>query len=306
MSAVPSQKVQSLGKYFLQNPNGKSAQSVAWQIDHRLHLVSFWDIKPGSRVLEIGCGQGDCTIVLADRVGDAGHVDAVDLGAPDYGAPYTLSQAQDFIKSGPLGPRVTFHLTVNPIEYLNNLPESFVPYDYVVLSHCIWYFASPEVLSRTINSLIGKTKQLCVAEWGLRATKIQALPHVLTALLMANVEAKRKVPSTWNIRSVFSPAQILSHITEGEKFGLEKQQIIQSNEGLRDGYWEVWGIREERKDIMRTLQADGVGEKELAALIAAFDAVDVSVALLDDSGDAAAGLKQVKSMDVWAAIFVAS
>lgn len=31
------------------------------------------------------CGQGDCTIVLADAVGEGGHVDAVDPGSPDYG-----------------------------------------------------------------------------------------------------------------------------------------------------------------------------------------------------------------------------
>lgn len=86
MSSVdPSSKAQALGQCFLQNPNGSSARSVAWQIEHRLQLVSFWDIKPGSRVLEVGCGQGDCTIVLADRVGETGHVDAVDPGAPDYG-----------------------------------------------------------------------------------------------------------------------------------------------------------------------------------------------------------------------------
>jgi ubiquinone/menaquinone biosynthesis C-methylase UbiE len=57
--------------------------SVAWQMDHRLDLVSFWDIMPGSRV-EIGCGQGDSTIVLADFMGESGHVDAVDSGCPDY------------------------------------------------------------------------------------------------------------------------------------------------------------------------------------------------------------------------------
>jgi 16S rRNA A1518/A1519 N6-dimethyltransferase RsmA/KsgA/DIM1 with predicted DNA glycosylase/AP lyase activity len=54
-------------------------------MDHRIELVDFWGIKPGSRVLELGCGQGDCTVVLADAVGETGHVDAVDPGAPDYG-----------------------------------------------------------------------------------------------------------------------------------------------------------------------------------------------------------------------------
>jgi len=34
------------------------------QTDHRLKLVQFWGIKEGSRVLEIGCGQGDTTAIL--------------------------------------------------------------------------------------------------------------------------------------------------------------------------------------------------------------------------------------------------
>lgn len=88
MSSSPSLKAQSLTKLFLQRPpaaDGSIARNTAWQMDHRLDLVSFWGITPGSRVLEIGCGQGDCTIVLADAVGESGHVDAVDPGAPDYG-----------------------------------------------------------------------------------------------------------------------------------------------------------------------------------------------------------------------------
>lgn len=84
-SSDPSPQAQALGQYFLQNSNGSHARNVAWQIEHRLRLASFWDIKPRAKVLEVGCGQGDCTVVLADKVGEHGHVDAVDPGAPDYG-----------------------------------------------------------------------------------------------------------------------------------------------------------------------------------------------------------------------------
>jgi predicted methyltransferase len=79
----------SLAQHFLEarTPSSPttSSPSLLAQIEHRIHLVSYWDITPGSRVLEIGCGQGDCTIVLADAVGETGHVDAVDPGAADYG-----------------------------------------------------------------------------------------------------------------------------------------------------------------------------------------------------------------------------
>ena len=77
-SMESSAKVKELSKIFL--------DSNAGGLEHRINLVKFWGITPGSRVLEIGCGQGDCTTVLADAVGPDGHVDAVDPGAPDYGS----------------------------------------------------------------------------------------------------------------------------------------------------------------------------------------------------------------------------
>jgi predicted methyltransferase len=56
------------------------------QIEHRIHIVrDIWAIPEGARVLEIGPGQGDCTLVLAAAVGDTGHVDAVDPCDLDYG-----------------------------------------------------------------------------------------------------------------------------------------------------------------------------------------------------------------------------
>lgn len=56
------------------------------QIEERIQLVKAWDIRPGEHVLELGCGQGDCTVVLAVAVGDAGSVTAVDPADLDYGA----------------------------------------------------------------------------------------------------------------------------------------------------------------------------------------------------------------------------
>jgi predicted methyltransferase len=55
------------------------------QLEHRIELIKQWDIKPGAQILELGGGQGDCTVVLADAVGQSGHVTAVDPGALEYG-----------------------------------------------------------------------------------------------------------------------------------------------------------------------------------------------------------------------------
>jgi predicted methyltransferase len=55
------------------------------QTAHRLKLIEKWKIRPGSRLLELGCGQGDCTTALASAVGDQGTVVALDPASLDYG-----------------------------------------------------------------------------------------------------------------------------------------------------------------------------------------------------------------------------
>jgi len=53
---------------------------------HRLVLLQHWNIPVGAKVLELGCGQGDCTTVLASAVGEQGTVVAVDPAELNYGA----------------------------------------------------------------------------------------------------------------------------------------------------------------------------------------------------------------------------
>lgn len=42
------------------------------------NLLTGADVQPGSQVLELGCGSGDMTLLLASRVGPGGEVTAVD------------------------------------------------------------------------------------------------------------------------------------------------------------------------------------------------------------------------------------
>ncbi|KAK9385249.1 hypothetical protein V1515DRAFT_582209 [Lipomyces mesembrius] len=298
MASEPSSKARALGQLFLQRPSedGSNARNIAWQIDHRLELVSFWNITSGSRVLEIGCGQGDCTIVLADAVGEGGHVDAVDPGAPDYGAPYTLYQSQSYITSGPLGHRISFY-NAHPTEYLSSLPASAQKYDYVVLSHCIWYFSSPAHLSTLITAIAPWTQSLCLAEWSLRASDTRAQPHVLTALLLASAAAKRKVEGDGNIRTVLSPTQICSMAQSSSAFKLSAQGTRAVNIGLLDAYWEVSDTLRQREGVLKALGEEGVSEKELAAMAAMYDAIKAAVGILGE------GVRGVRSMDVWVAKF---
>ena len=60
-------------------------QLATKEIQHRMDLVRIWNIQPGERILEIGCGTGDCTVTLAHVIGESGHVTAIDPAPPTYG-----------------------------------------------------------------------------------------------------------------------------------------------------------------------------------------------------------------------------
>lgn len=73
----------SIARLSLHDPAHISIQHS--QTLHRLALLRHWNIPTGSKVLELGCGQGDCTTVLASAVGGQGRVVAVDPADLDYG-----------------------------------------------------------------------------------------------------------------------------------------------------------------------------------------------------------------------------
>jgi ubiquinone/menaquinone biosynthesis C-methylase UbiE len=59
------------------------------QTKHHLLLLQHWNIPTDSNILELGCGQGDCTTVLAHAVGEKGSIVAVDPAELDYGVSFS-------------------------------------------------------------------------------------------------------------------------------------------------------------------------------------------------------------------------
>jgi SAM-dependent methyltransferase len=119
------------------------------QTRFRVALVGDWRIPEGSRVLEIGCGQGDTTAVLADAVGSHGRVIAVDLAEPGYGAPVTVGDSAQHLSSGPLGARIKFRYGFDVLDPENAFPDD--AFDAIVLAHCTWYFGSLDQLRETLR-----------------------------------------------------------------------------------------------------------------------------------------------------------
>jgi SAM-dependent methyltransferase len=234
--------------------NGRDVLTQEIQTAHRLRLAEFWDIKPGDRILEIGCGQGDTTAVLAYLAGENGYVHAIDQASPDYGSPLTLGQAAAHLQQSKLGGRIRFEFGKDLLSPDADYPEH--TYDIVVLSHCSWYFQSAGQLAAVLQKARRWGKKLCFAEWDTRITDTSQLPHVLAALIQAQIEAF-KPDSNSNIRTLFTPADIRTLIAQAG-WTVTAEDTIHSPL-LQDGRWEVGFTLNE--SMQETAEVPGIPSK---------------------------------------------
>lgn len=204
------------------------------QTEHRMELAEFWGIKEGSKVLEIGCGQGDTTAVLAYLVGDEGFVHGMDIASPEYGSPITLGDSIDFLKKTELGNRIKIDFKMDIQSTEVNFPKGF--FDYVILSHSSWYLNSAEELLAILRKLKKWGKTLCFAEWDTRINASEQLPHFLSVLIQAQYECFKK-SSISNVRTLFTPMDIRDITKEAGWNIVDETSINSSN--LQDGEWEV-------------------------------------------------------------------
>ncbi|PYI12909.1 hypothetical protein BO99DRAFT_373303 [Aspergillus violaceofuscus CBS 115571] len=284
-----------IARLSLHDPTHFSIQHS--QTVHRLQLLQHWNIPTGAKVLEIGCGQGDCTTVLASAVGEQGKVVAVDPADLGYGAPYTLGQAQGYISQGPLGKRITW-VQQPPLDYLSSLPSppasESKAFDATVLAHCLWYFASPALILSTFRALKQHSERLLLAEWSLVAAHPSAQPHVLAALTQAALECRKPVSDS-NVRTVLGPTR-LTELALAAGWQLESEARVQGGEGLLDGQWEVSACLSSsfEKEVEEAVSE----ERERAVVLASRDACEASLEGIEG------GRKGVRAMDVWVASFV--
>ena len=204
------------------------------QTSMRKRVVDAWGIRPGSRILEIGCGQGDLTAVLAHACGPQGHVEAFDLAPPGYGAPVTIGDSADYLLRSPLGSRITFHLGCDL--FAGEIAFSQDAFDYAVFAHCSWYFDSIERLKCSLNGIRPWARRLCLSEWDLVPRESSQLAHALAVLIQGQVEAFRRDSSS-NIRTP-ATREALEGLLRDSGWGELQEATIDSSE-LQDARWEI-------------------------------------------------------------------
>jgi len=271
--------------------SGYGPKSSVPQAQYRLDLVAKWPIATGARVLELGCGQGDTTLALAEAVGETGHVDAVDPGPLDYGSPKTLGQAHDTVSAGPFGPRITW-IQAEPLAFLSANPDA-PRYDVAVLAHSLWYFATPALILETLRVLATRAHRVCIAEWSLSCAEgASGTTHILAVLAQAAMEC-RKPASTSNVRTVVSPARI-KDIAKEAGLVLQAEALVTPGARVYDGQWETeHAVRAKFSEEVEEFVKD---EREKGVIYALRDAVQTSLARVG-------GMKGVGTMDGWVAVF---
>ena len=217
------------------------------QTRYRAALATGWGIPDGASVLEVGCGQGDMTAVLAEAVGPAGRVVAVDIADPSYGAPVTLGQSAERLMATPLGSRIEFRFGLDVLDEAVVFPDG--GFDYVVLAHCSWYFASLEQLERTLARVRRWARTLCFTEWDLAPHTREQLPHLLAVLIQGQIEASGS-RGQGNVRAPFSRESLLRQLrTSGWEGAADTR--TEDTTGLQDADWEVGACLELLQDADR-------------------------------------------------------
>ncbi|KAJ6572648.1 hypothetical protein B0H10DRAFT_2237437 [Mycena sp. CBHHK59/15] len=275
--------------------------------EHRIDLVQKWSVYKGAHVLELGCGQGETTAVLAAAVGPTGHVTAVDPAPPTYvgshpclgalsndhfcsylGSPFTVMQTRAFLSDGILGAQITWH-TSDVAAYLAN---DETQYDFAVFSHCLWCFRTFEDITSIFGVLKARgIRRICIAEWSLSSPNIESQTHILAALTMAVLSNCEEAPER-NVRMIISPHGI-KELAKEIGLSLESEPFIDTRgKGPLDGTWEV-------NTILRSSFTDRIDEfsrnaRERSLILALRDATVASHAQHKGA---------IESMDVWCAAF---
>lgn len=116
-------------------------------------LMHASSIRPGDRVIDLGCGSGGTILQIADRVGPSGSVLAVDVSAP------MIEQAQ----------KRANRLNYENISFLEKdaeiPPFSTEKFDGLISRFGCMFFDKPRIAFRNIRAALNKGSQLSLAVW---------------------------------------------------------------------------------------------------------------------------------------------
>lgn len=265
----------------------------------RLDLVDSWGVREGERVLDIGCGQGESCLVLALKVGNSGHVTAIDPAQQEYGNPFTMREAHEHIRKSVLGSRISYYPFDVPTYFatLDAPASSFI--DSAVMCHSLWYFADESVARSLFSTLAqAKIRRIYLAEWSYQPSSDAQLPHILAAKAQALLY-RYKTPSEpalqeQNVRAGVDRRIILSAARDAG-YTKERHWIEHQADDMLEGQFEVdyvLGPRFEQR--LADAKLSGDQQAEIDRTVQQLR-VEVERVKAED-------MASVSAMDVWCAV----
>ncbi len=125
-----------------QGKGGIELSSLDWLLLHhrvklldRQEILRKLDIQPGDRVLDLGCGPGLWTQLLADAVGPSGRIVGIDFDS------YLLAHAGKITRESHPGHDISFRQM--DFSDVGTLDEIF---DVVFFSNCFCYLSNPSTI----------------------------------------------------------------------------------------------------------------------------------------------------------------
>ena len=130
------------------------------------------DLKPGERVLDVGCGAGATTIEAADRVGPDGRVWGLDISR----------EMIDVARARSAAPNLEW-VVADAVEY--DLPMDDYGFDAIISRFGVMFFSDPERAFRHLSAACRPGGRLVAAVWPRRDhAPYFALPYdILTSVL---------------------------------------------------------------------------------------------------------------------------
>lgn len=263
----------------------------------RLLSAQAWGISPGQKILDIGCGQGESSLVLAEVVGPSGHITGIDNAPASYGRPYTVKESHEYAKQSALGPRLTFVRSDTP-SFLRDLPRPAGKlFDSVALCNSLWYFPNSQSVYDLFRTLANDAQapRVYLCEYSYETSLDEQKAHSLSAQTQAQFYRYRR-PRTpgnqeQNVRVGIHEASILDAAQQAG-YRVTKEGKITPDPSFLEGHFEVRFV--EGEEFARRVREEGLTEAQEREIFA-------SVARVREAHEELkrAGHETPRSMDIW-------
>ena len=133
---------------------------------------------------------------------------------------------------------------------------------------------------------------LCIVEYALKASSLNAVPHVLAALAHAEMEAVGGVDVMRNVKNV-NGSEWAKEVSGKEGWIVKEERVVVPPKGLEDGRWEVGTVV--GRDFGAEVEVVAGREERIGGVLRG-----MRQAVIGAVEELQGGLEEVETMSVWA------